>query len=76
MVNKELLYGLVIFGFFIISLILSFNSGFSQGVVSVKNCVDNHGVFSFNHNVVVCDVSNSSLSDYNFNFTFNKGGFQ
>lgn len=75
--KRWMLLGLLLIGFFIISLLISFNSGFKQGVFQVLNCEKQGSEFIVEKNSYLCDskINNSLnkntniINNYDFNFT-------
>lgn len=65
------LYAMIFLGLIIISLLLSFNSGFKQGVLKAKECLDNKGFIELKFNSFKCNTNhNLTLIDNFNNFNF------
>lgn len=68
------LYGLLLIALFALGCVLSFGSGFKQGVIKAEECIENKGFIELGFNSFECKISNSSsFNDLerfkNFNFT-------
>lgn len=73
---KWILLGLCLIAFFALSLIISFNNGFKQGVEQVLNCEKNNNTFVIEKHSFTYECKNNNfnkqvnqMNNYNFNFS-------